>query len=976
MPFFGPGGLSGAMPQSESGLDPQLIQQLMAQFPGLQGMTQAPQQPNALQGYQWAGPQFFPGQGQGGFGNLSPFEGAKGFGSESITAGLALGNYGKSSSQQPSQPAGAVAQPFSLGALSLPTFSLPQQVAAQQGGFGEGDTGAPMGGQGEPSGGMTISAGDVLGGADALSGMFSPDLGTQPTTPGLAEQRAGERTDYSNATGSPGGIPQGTGALNPGSLSSFLQPGLSAGTTFSMGAPENFGVLNPSPAQTLAPGTTFEMPGSGPTSFAPGGSAQTALGAGPTDWMGALQSGAGALGGLYNLYGGIEGGDPMAAGAGGLQTIGGLTSLLQSSPQLAEMLGLGGASGALAGVGGAVGGLGGLYGLYQGIQSGDPVQMATGLLSAYMGGSSLVGAITGTTAPGILTGLSTIAPETMAAVASAMTGTTVGASGAAAAISAAAAAYALPVAAIIQAVMDTIAQQDRERVANAGFTNNPIKGALYSASTEGVGKSQAALDALGSDYTGKDTWDLAQTLGTSLDSLLPYFATAQGGRGAIKASDSITGAGTDWSAKANTSEQTPEQYTANFTQAQSGVSNLVKELLARGVPYEALGQLPISGDWSGESLDAGNRPQDMLAKAMQLRPELGAEASQLISRYGISPIESQNEYGTTTYRNPEQLQQALMQMALGASGAGSDRDTKASGLASSMYGGPLWQALARSGTGGPEIQQMIAQRFDPWSVIRTPEYGQQFNQAYNAPSEQDKANYLAQQGVEWQAPAAPTATPGPYANYWSDMAGQRAQQDPNVLAMQQFIQQLQGLQGGLGQINQGLGQQSMAGIDPALAAAINPGFAPGGNQAGAGNTGIDMQALLRQLGLLGPDDGGFKMGGRVPETGSYQLHQGEMVLPKALFERLTQLGPQKEQAFQSWYKDLSSRIGLNPNPDDQQHFYDYRGAFQAGTGEPGADQHFTSRFKTMGHPNQYIDNVDTRSGAPINTRPLQLGFPG
>ena len=864
MPFFGPGGLSGAMPQSQSGLDPQLIQQLMAQFPGLQGMSQQPQQPNALQGYQWAGPQFFPGQGQGSLGNLSPFEGAKGFGSESITAGLALGNYGKSSSQSAGAPAGAASQPFSLGALSLPNFSLPQQVAAQQGGFGEGaDTGAPMGGQGEPSGGMTISAGDVAKGADVLSGLFQPDLGTQPTTPGLAEQRAGERTDYSNATGSPSGIPQLSQFGGILSAPTSAPPGFDS-ATFSM--PD--GSTNP-----LAPGgfqpTSFEMPGGSPTSFAPGGSAQTALGAGPTDWMGALQSGAGALGGLYNLYGGIQGGDPMGAGAGGLQTIGGVTSLLQSSPQLAEMLGLGGASGALAGVGGAVGGIGGLYGFYQGLQSGDPVQMATGLLSAYMGGSSLVGAVTGTTAPGILTGLATIAPETMAAVATAMTGSTVGASvgaqGIATAISGAAAAWALPVAAVIQAVMDTIAQQDRERVANAGFTNNPIKGALYSASTEGVGKSQAALDALGSDYTGKDTWDLAQTLGTSLDNLLPYFATAQGGRGAIKASDTITGAGSDWAAKPYTGGLPPEQYTQNFTNAQSGVSNLVKELLARGVPYEALGQLPISGDWSGESLDAGNRPQDMLAKAMQLRPELGTEASGLISRYGISPIESQNEYGTTTYRNPEQLQQALMQMALGASGAGSDKDTHASGSASSMYGGPLWQAMARMGAGGADIQNMIAQKFDPWAVIRQPEVQQNWQQIMNQaplPGEVSFQNgqFLSGQTgeawspAEWQAlqeSKKPALTPAvnPYTNYWSDMAGQRAQQDPNVLAMQQFIQQLQSLQGGLGQVNQGLGQQSMAGIDPALAAALNPGFAPGGNQSGAGNSGIDMQALLRQLGL-------------------------------------------------------------------------------------------------------------------------------
>lgn len=290
MPFFGPNSLSGAMPSDASGgLDPQLLQSLLAQFPGLEGMRQAPQQqsPSALQGYQWPGITFVPGQGTPqSLGNLSPFEGAKGFGSESITAGLALGNYGKSSSQQ-SPMSGQAAQPFSLGQLSLPTLSLPQMVAAQQGGYGDGLGEAGATGEGaEGAGGISLNLGDAIGTAqEGLSAFGTPNLGTQTTTPGFAEQRAGER-DYSNVTGSPSGIPQlpplnisGPGGIGP----SAFQGGPSPSAIFGggseslplLGAPGTGGIdtggLNPGAGSIFSEGAS-------PTMSAPGGSAQHALG--------------------------------------------------------------------------------------------------------------------------------------------------------------------------------------------------------------------------------------------------------------------------------------------------------------------------------------------------------------------------------------------------------------------------------------------------------------------------------------------------------------------------------------------------------------------------------------------------------------------------------------------------------------------------------------------------------------------------
>ncbi len=77
-----------------------------------------------------------------------------------------------------------------------------------------------------------------------------------------------------------------------------------------------------------------------------------------------------------------------------------------------------------------------------------------------------------------------------------------------------------------------------------------------------------------------------------------------------------------------------------------------------------------------------------------------------------------------------------------------------------------------------------------------------------------------------------------------------------------------------------------------------------------------------------------------------------------------QTGPQpgiNEGEFQSWYQAHASRLGLNPNPDDPRHQYDYRAAFQAGA-SPGADGHWPSQFKAPGHPNRYVNGVDTITG--------------
>jgi hypothetical protein len=77
----------------------------------------------------------------------------------------------------------------------------------------------------------------------------------------------------------------------------------------------------------------------------------------------------------------------------------------------------------------------------------------------------------------------------------------------------------------------------------------------------------------------------------------------------------------------------------------------------------------------------------------------------------------------------------------------------------------------------------------------------------------------------------------------------------------------------------------------------------------------------------------------------------------------TWLPPQQENRFGDFYSKLAQQHGLNENPDDSEHYYDYRGAWAAG-GQPDATQdfHWSSLFKAPGHPRETINGVNTVTG--------------
>lgn len=79
--------------------------------------------------------------------------------------------------------------------------------------------------------------------------------------------------------------------------------------------------------------------------------------------------------------------------------------------------------------------------------------------------------------------------------------------------------------------------------------------------------------------------------------------------------------------------------------------------------------------------------------------------------------------------------------------------------------------------------------------------------------------------------------------------------------------------------------------------------------------------------------------------------------------------PAMEQGFQDWYAKHAQQWGLNPNPDDPLHHYDYRAAYLAGVGPDKKTGHWPSVFKAPDHPNRFVLEggrlIDTINGQVV-----------
>lgn len=75
-----------------------------------------------------------------------------------------------------------------------------------------------------------------------------------------------------------------------------------------------------------------------------------------------------------------------------------------------------------------------------------------------------------------------------------------------------------------------------------------------------------------------------------------------------------------------------------------------------------------------------------------------------------------------------------------------------------------------------------------------------------------------------------------------------------------------------------------------------------------------------------------------------------------------------KEDFNTWYAKRAKKYGLDPNPDDPRHFYDYRAAYKAGADIDPETKHWPSQFKKPGHPNRYVNGVDTITGKKVNKK--------
>ncbi len=87
-----------------------------------------------------------------------------------------------------------------------------------------------------------------------------------------------------------------------------------------------------------------------------------------------------------------------------------------------------------------------------------------------------------------------------------------------------------------------------------------------------------------------------------------------------------------------------------------------------------------------------------------------------------------------------------------------------------------------------------------------------------------------------------------------------------------------------------------------------------------------------------------------------------------------------EPTFMRWYQGQAARAGIDPNPDNPEHHYDYRAAYRAGV-TPEIDPedgryHWDSRFKADDHPRRFLPlgaggaMIDTRTDEPMKAAAL------
>lgn len=79
-----------------------------------------------------------------------------------------------------------------------------------------------------------------------------------------------------------------------------------------------------------------------------------------------------------------------------------------------------------------------------------------------------------------------------------------------------------------------------------------------------------------------------------------------------------------------------------------------------------------------------------------------------------------------------------------------------------------------------------------------------------------------------------------------------------------------------------------------------------------------------------------------------------------------------EEEFMDKYRSWAKRNKISQDPDEKEHFYDYRAAFKADPKVFETDGHLPSEFKLEGHPRMVLPSeenpdvlINTKTGEPV-----------
>ncbi len=124
--------------------------------------------------------------------------------------------------------------------------------------------------------------------------------------------------------------------------------------------------------------------------------------------------------------------------------------------------------------------------------------------------------------------------------------------------------------------------------------------------------------------------------------------------------------------------------------------------------------------------------------------------------------------------------------------------------------------------------------------------------------------------------------------------------------------------------------------------------------------------------LYNPKPGPPQSGATVnPETGAWVEPQEVSIDPATGAVTTGQPaspegGGGAEAGFQEWYADVAHSYNQDPNPDAAEHFYDWRSAHEEGATADEND-HWPSKYKKVGHPDQFVDGKNTITGKNYTT---------